>query len=428
MSWPPLPPPRLAVTWAALDEGTRRQLSSRLARLERAARERWEDASWHATRAKATRVRQEAVAHLADYLLQAETAAAARGFRVSWAESADQAIACVLDVLGSPGLPVAVVRSPLVEELALPTALEGAGYEVVMTDVGGHATWVIEERPSHRSVPLAHLYERDVASLWEMTTGQHVLPITANVVEAVQGQLRALLYRADTAVVGVHGIVAETGTPFLLDPEGGAAVALARARRVVVLVGIEQVVPTLDDAVTVAAAWSGAALGEPCVPWTVFLFPAAHRWEEAWVVWVDNGRSQMLAEGWGELLRCIHCGACATVCPVVREVGDHPWGTPYAGPVAFVWGPRLRPETHGALPFASTLCTACGPVCPVGIDLPRLIARAQQEAAEQTRLPSPWRFLPVLGRWFQALQASNGPWSKQPKAALNAGEEKQAAR
>jgi len=93
--------------------------------------------------------------------------------------------------------------------------------------------------------------------------------------------------------------------------------------------------------------------------------------DEFYLILLDNGRTKVLAdEGKRESLYCIRCGACLNHCPVYRKIGGHnyPWFTP-------VHWRHLDASVHGIekdpwLPFASSLCGACGEVCPVKIDIP----------------------------------------------------------
>jgi len=100
---------------------------------------------------------------------------------------------------------------------------------------------------------------------------------------------------------------------------------------------------------------------------------------------VDNGRSGLLAqdEAW-EALRCIRCGACLNVCPVYRQTGGHPWGWAYSGPIGAILAPGLLGlEKALPLPYASSLCGACGDVCPVKIPIPELLVHWRERAVEE---------------------------------------------
>ncbi|MHC4341705.1 MAG: 4Fe-4S dicluster domain-containing protein, partial [Planctomycetota bacterium] len=95
--------------------------------------------------------------------------------------------------------------------------------------------------------------------------------------------------------------------------------------------------------------------------------------EEMHVVFLDNGRTEVLASKGREILRCIRCGACMNVCPVYRQASGHAYGGVYPGPLGSV----LQPLQTGdkALANASTLCGACQDVCPVDIPIPDLLQK-----------------------------------------------------
>jgi L-lactate dehydrogenase complex protein LldF len=98
---------------------------------------------------------------------------------------------------------------------------------------------------------------------------------------------------------------------------------------------------------------------------------------EVHLVLLDNGRSRTYEDvELRDSLRCIRCGACMNHCPVYLRLGGHAYGTVYPGPIGTVLEPqRSGLERLGELTEASTLCGACGEVCPVRIPLPALINR-----------------------------------------------------
>ena len=107
------------------------------------------------------------------------------------------------------------------------------------------------------------------------------------------------------------------------------------------------------------------------------------------LVLLDNGRVQTLADEVGrQALRCIRCSACLNVCPVYARVGGHAYGSVYPGPIGAILTPQLRGiENARSLPYASSLCGACGEVCPVKIEIPRLLTHLRaREVASRRRL------------------------------------------
>ncbi|MGD9163806.1 MAG: DUF3390 domain-containing protein, partial [Chromatiales bacterium] len=107
--------------------------------------------------------------------------------------------------------------------------------------------------------------------------------------------------------------------------------------------------------------------------------------KEVHLVLLDNGRSRIYAdEELQATLRCIRCGACINHCPVYTRLGGHAYGTVYPGPIGSILEPQKEGlDRLGELAEASTLCGACGEVCPVHIPIPRLLNRLRWEGVRQ---------------------------------------------
>jgi L-lactate dehydrogenase complex protein LldF len=187
--------------------------------------------------------------------------------------------------------------------------------------------------------------------------------------------------------------------------EGNADLGTALPKLHVACVGIEELVPALDDAAAFLRLLARSATGQPISAYTTVLTgprPGA----ELHVVLVDNGRTRLLAHpARRRALRCIRGGACLNTCPVYRRAGGHAYGTAVAGPIGAVLAPELAPREGATLPWASSLCGSCTAVCPVQIDLheqllawrrdapalPAAIVRPARAAAWLLERPRAWR-------------------------------------
>jgi L-lactate dehydrogenase complex protein LldF len=82
-----------------------------------------------------------------------------------------------------------------------------------------------------------------------------------------------------------------------------------------------------------------------------------------------------------DALHCIRCSACLNVCPVYARTGGHAYGSVYPGPIGAILTPQLVGiENAKSLPFASSLCGACYEVCPVKIDIPKILLHLRAQA------------------------------------------------
>jgi L-lactate dehydrogenase complex protein LldF len=142
--------------------------------------------------------------------------------------------------------------------------------------------------------------------------------------------------------------------------------------------GIEKVIPRVEDLAVFLRLLARSATGQPITVYTSHV-QRPRDGQQLHVVLVDNGRSRQLAreEFWGSL-KCIRCGACMNTCPVYRRSGGHSYGSTVPGPIGSVLTPGLDLERYAALPFASTLCGSCTAVCPVKIDLDGQLFRWRQ--------------------------------------------------
>ena len=63
-----------------------------------------------------------------------------------------------------------------------------------------------------------------------------------------------------------------------------------------------------------------------------------------------------------------------------RKIGGHSFPWVYSGPIGAILTPQFMGVQHEpALPFASSLCGACGEVCPVKIDIPKILLELRSD-------------------------------------------------
>src|SRR5439155_5718721 len=225
--------------------------------------------------------------------------------------------------------------------------------------------------------------------------------------------LRERFLRARVGVSGANFGVAESGTICVVESEGNGRMCTTLPEVLVTVLGIEKLVPTLEDLEVFLQLLPRSATGERMNPytslWTGVTDGDGPR--ELHVVLLDNGRTNVLRDEVGrQALHCIRCSACLNVCPVYSRTGGHAYGSVYPGPIGAILTPQLSGGTeHQSLPYASTLCGACYDVCPVKIDIPRILlhlrARAAKPAAERAALGLLARVF-RSSRWYRLGQRS----------------------
>jgi L-lactate dehydrogenase complex protein LldF len=344
---------------------------------------------WEALRALASAIKEHTLSHLGDYLEQFERNAKANGMQVHWARDAAEHNQTVLDLLGARGARILVKsKSMLTDECELRPFLENRGIEVIETDLGERIQQLDDEPPSHIVVPAVHKLRADVAEVFSRTLGTEKgrsdVPYLA---ESQRQHTRPYYLKAGAGMTGANFAVAETGSFVVCTNEGNADLSANLPRLHIASIGIEKLIPRLEDLGVFVRMLSRSALGSPITQFTSH-FRAPRPGTELHVVLVDNGRSERLGmEGFWPSLKCIRCGACMNTCPVYRRSGGLSYGATYSGPIGVIIDPTFNLRKYSALPFASTLNGSCTSVCPVKIDIHEQIYRWRKVIAERNQLP-----------------------------------------
>lgn len=352
-----------------------------------------------ALRRQAAMAKRRALSRLPELLEQAEANLTANGAHVLWAQDAHAANQSVLDIINRHAVKSVVKSKSMVsEEVGLNELLEAEGIEVVETDLGEYILQLGDEAPSHIVAPVIH---KSLESIRDLFVEELDMPPTDDAREMAQFARRILrekFLNADMGITGGNFLIAETGTLCLVTNEGNGRMVTSLPRIHVALVGIEKVVATLEDYATLTQVLPRSATGQDMTVYThLYNGPRKAKEsdgpEELYVILVDNGRSEVYATRYAQVLTCIRCGACMNACPVYRSTGGHAYGWVYPGPVGAVITPLLVGlENAQPLPHASSLCGACKQACPVDIDLPRMLLDLRDDLYQQGEVEGVWKW------------------------------------
>jgi L-lactate dehydrogenase complex protein LldF len=390
----------------ALDAGTRRLHEGRSA-----AWASLEDAE--AVRERAREIRTTTIAELDRYLADFAEAVRRRGGQVVFCRSTEEANAYVVEVCTRAGAQLAVKSKSMVsEEMGLNEALAAAGVKAVETDLGEYLIQLAGKHPTHIVAPAIDLTREQAARLLSEAEGAPLDSDLRVLVSAARRQLREAFLSADVGISGANFGVAETGSICLVTNEGNGRLVSSLPRVHIALMGMERVVPTLDDLAVLLRLLARSSTGQPLTVYTSLLTGPRRPGEpdgpeEVHVVLLDNGRSSLRGGRYEEMLNCIRCGACLNVCPVYRKAGGGAYGPVYSGPMGAVLVPLLAGlERASALPHASSLCGACTAACPVKIPLHELLVELRTDLVGEGVASRAER----LAFWLWS-QAWSRPWA-----------------
>jgi L-lactate dehydrogenase complex protein LldF len=265
-----------------------------------------------------------------------------------------------------------------------------------------------KETPSHIIAPAIHLtqeqVEADFRRVHTHLPKDRDMREAATMVGEARSVLRDKFIKADVGITGANFLIAETGSSIIVTNEGNGDLTQSLAKTHIVITSIEKLVPTLEDVSTILRLLARSATGQEFSTYCTFSTGARRPGDpdgpaNYHVVILDNGRSELLASEFREVLRCIRCGACMNHCPVYAAVGGHAYGWVYPGPIGSVITPALiGVKEAGNLPNASTFCGRCEQVCPMKIPLPKLM-RKHREAEFNGAGPVSRGYRAGLGLW-----------------------------
>ncbi|MCP3878415.1 MAG: iron-sulfur cluster-binding protein [Sulfitobacter sp.] len=372
-------------------------------------------------------IRNHVLDHLDFYLQRFENQVQALGGRVHWAENAEQARDIVRDICRRVEAKTVIKgKSMISEEIALNEALELDGLDVVESDLGEYILQLAQEPPSHIIAPAIHKTKAQISELFynahQKLGYTKKLDTVPDLVNEAREVLRSRYLEADVGITGANFLVAETDSNIIVTNEGNGDLSCTLPRVHIVTASIDKVVPTLDDASALLRLLARSATGQEITSYTTFSSGPKRAGdpdgpEEYHVVLLDNGRTEMFAGAFREMLRCIRCGACMNHCPVYGAIGGHSYGWVYPGPMGSVLTPNfLGLEEAGDLANACTLNGHCASVCPVKIPLPDLLREHRRRQFERKLQPLPVRL--ALAAW---VGIARRPRIYQPLMAIGIG-------
>jgi len=339
---------------------------------------------------KAREIREKTMENLDEHLRKLEERVVENGGMVHRAGDAQEALRLIFSLIKRHDIKLIVKsKSMTTEEIGLNETLEPYGVEVVETDLGEYIVQLAGEKPSHILAPAIHKTKEQIAKIFSQRMGMTVLPEIKALISVARKTLRDKFHEAHMGITGVNFAIAEIGALAILTNEGNGRLVSTLPPIHVAIMGIEKVVPTLEDFMTLLKLLPRSATGQKISSYLSLIMGPRRDCEldgpeEFHLILLDNGRTRIAGGEFRESLYCIRCGACLNVCPVYQKIGGHPYGWVYPGPIGLVLTPLLNTlATTRYLPHASTLCALCSDTCPVKVDIPWLCLNLRRRLVEE---------------------------------------------
>ncbi len=344
---------------------------------------------WEELRNLASQIKEHTLTHLDHYIEMFVENATKNGIQVHFAKDADEHNAIVYDILSNHDVKrIIKSKSMLQEECGMTPYLEKKGIDVLETDLGERIQQLSHERPSHIVMPAIQKTTEDIAQLFAKTIGTDPNDDDPHsLAEAMRNNARPKFLVADAGMTGGNFAVAETGSFVVCTNEGNADLTASLPPLHIASIGIEKLLPKLEDLGVFIRLLSRSALGTPATQYTSH-FSGPREGTEMHIVLTDNGRSKRLGmDKFWHSLKCIRCGACMNTCPVYRRSGGLSYGATYSGPIGIILDPTFDETMYSELPYHSSLCGSCTEICPVHIDIADQIVEWRKVMMEKKKTP-----------------------------------------
>ncbi len=284
-------------------------------------------------------------------------------------------------------------KSNITDEIGLKEIL--ADKELIETDLGDFINQVFGEEDLHPVMPAFHLAPRQIIEKIFQKFGQKIEPTPEAIAAFARQYLRKKIPEARVGITGANAITAE-GKIVLLENEGNISLISRWPDKHIIITGVEKIVPDLESALKIVKASAIWGTGQD---WPIYvsiisgpsqtgdvqnkLVIGAQGAKEVYLIFIDNGRSQLIRNGLSELLYCINCGACLNFCPVFHQLG-RTYGDKYLGSKGIIFtafSDNLK-RAKESNTYACTFCSACFENCPVKINLPELMKKVRAKLNE----------------------------------------------
>ena len=323
-----------------------------------------------------------------------------RGGKVIWANDAEEANREILSIIRKANAKTVVKsKSMVTEEIHLNEFLESNQVESLETDLGEYIVRLLGQKPYHIVTPAMHLSKEDIAKLFHERFGTPIDATPEQLTLKARELLRDKYLQADIGITGANFLLADTGSIAISENEGNARLCTTFPKIHIAIVGIEKLIPSITDLDLFWPMLSTHGTGQNLTVYNTILSGPRQPNEtdgpdEMYVILLDNGRTNLLAQKeQRQGLYCIRCGACLNVCPIYKNIGGHTYNTTYSGPI----GSIITPHTRGMgefkhLSYASSLCGRCTEVCPVKIDIHKMLLLNRRDAVKEHLVTSKERW------------------------------------
>ncbi len=338
-------------------------------------------------------IREHSINNLEELIEKATVKLQENGVEVVFAEKSENALEAIYSIVKDQTM-VAKSKSNTAGEIGLSEFLEDKGVNVVETDLGDRIVQLDpNSRPSHPIGPASHLRMDDIARIISNEFKIDVKPEPRAILNIIKEEVLLKLTKCNVGITGANSVAADDGSILTVHNEGNINL-VSMLDTHIVIVGIDKLVETIEDAVSVVKLETIFASGKTVPAYMnvisspsktadieQILLKDMYGARRVVVILIDNGRSKAIQEG-GECLLCIGCGSCIVSCPIYNAVGYEFGYKRHLGGRGVVLSSFIegKESCFDSGLFTCTLCGLCTLECPVGVRTSHLIKELRNDS------------------------------------------------
>ena len=340
-------------------------------------------------------IRQYSIDHLDELKETAIKRLNDNGIEVVFAEDSDEALNAIKDLIENESA-VAKSKSNTASEIGISKFFQDRGIKLVETDLGDRIVqFTSKKKSSHPIGPAAHLNMEEIANILSSKFNRQVECDPQEILDIVRQDVLDEIAGCSVGITGANSLAAQDGSLIMVHNEGNISL-VSMLDTHIVIVGIDKLVSTIEEAISVVKLETRYATGKTTPAYMnvisspsktadieQILLKGMYGASRVVVILLDNGRSKAL-ENSNETLLCIGCGSCIVTCPIYDVMGYEFGYGRYLGGRGVVFSRYLMDKDvcfQSGL-FTCTLCGQCTLDCPMEIPTNQMIEKLRIESVK----------------------------------------------
>ncbi|MBE6500335.1 MAG: lactate utilization protein [Methanobrevibacter thaueri] len=341
---------------------------------------------------KVQEIKKYSIKYYEMLLNQLEDSFSDNGIEYRFAETSQDALNIIDELLDENNIKViAKSKSNTLGEIGLKNHLDDRGVEVVETDLGDRILQLkkSDNKPVHPTGPASHLNVSSIAGIVNEALDCDVGDDPYDIMRVVRSDVLKRIKNANAGISGANVIAAEEGSCVMVHNEGNISLVSLKDLHIIVA-GIDKIVPTLEDAISVVKLETIFATGKHVTSYMNIisgpsktadiekkLLKNMYGAKKVVVILLDNGRSKTT----NKCLQCIGCGNCIINCPVYNTIGNEFGFNNYLGGRGIAMSKYIEDDEtcYNSGLYMCTLCGLCTLNCPLSIPTNEIIEKIRTE-------------------------------------------------